>query len=90
MTIYVADKTQMQPLAGHAIGQLRANLLGWFARRRAHKAALQAAEFAKTPDECRIDFEAPMHDWQPQVPFCMTSNPYYLVFKNVGNSFSKY
>ena len=89
MTIYVADKIQMQPLAGRTIGLLRIYLLARFARRRSHKASSQASELIKTPDECRADFEAPMHERQSQLPFCMSSNPYYLVFKNVGNSFSK-
>lgn len=53
MTIYVADKIQMQPLAGRTIGLLRIYLLARFARRRAHKASSQASEFTKRPDECR-------------------------------------
>jgi hypothetical protein len=79
----------MQPLAGHTIGLLRIYLLARFARRRAHKASSQASELIKTTDECRADFEAPMHERQSQLPFCIASNPYYLVFKNAGNSFSK-
>jgi hypothetical protein len=90
MTIYVADKIQMQPLVGRTIGHLRIILLAWFARRRAHKAALQSSELIKTPDECRIDFEAPMHERQPQVSFPMTINPHHLAFKIACKSVSKY
>ena len=90
MTMYVADKTQMQPLAGHAIGQLRVNLLGWLARRHARKVASQAAELVKTPDECRVDFEAPMHRQLPQVSFLFANNPYYPIFKIAGSQGSKY
>ena len=90
MTMYVADKTQMQPWAGHAIGQLRVNLLGWLARRHARKVASQAAELVKTPDECRVDFEAPMHEQRPQVPFFMANDPYDLIFKIAGSQAPKY
>lgn len=65
MTMYVADKTQMQPLAGQAIGQWQLKLLAWISRRRAQNTGLRTSEYIKSPDEIRADFEAPMHGQRP-------------------------
>ena len=67
--MYVADNAQLQSPAPRTIGQLSVSLLGWLARRHARKVASQAVELVKTPDECRVNFEAPMHGQRPQVSF---------------------
>lgn len=89
MTMYVADKAPLQPLALRTIGQLNVSLLRWLTRRHARKVASQAVELVKTPDECRVDFEAPMHWRRPQVSFLMANSPYYLTLKIVGSPGSK-
>lgn len=86
MTMYVADNAQLQSPAPRTIGQLSVSLLGWLAR----KVASQDVELVKTPDECRVDFEAPMHGQRPQVSFVMANNPYYPIIKIAGSQSSKY
>jgi len=88
--MYVADNAQLQSPAPRTIGQLSVSLLGWLARRHARKVASQAVELVKTPDECRVNFEAPMHGQRPQVSFLMANNPYYPIFKIAGSQSSKY
>ena len=90
MTMYVADNAQLQSPAPRTIGQLSVSLLGWLARRHARKVASQAAELVKTPDECRVDFEAPMHRQRPQAPFFMANDPFNLIFKIVSSPGSKF
>ena len=90
MTMYVADKAPLQPLALRITGQLNVSFLQWLTRRHARKAASQAVELVKTPDECRADFEAPMHLQRSQVSFLMANNPYYPIFKIAGSQSSKY
>ena len=90
MTMYVADNAQLQSPAPRTIGQLSVSLLGWLARRHARKVASQAVELVKTPDECRVNFEAPMHGQRPQVSFLMANNPYDPIFKIAGSQSSKY
>lgn len=90
MTMYVADNAQLQSPAPRTIGQLSVSLLGWLARRHARKVATQAAELVKTPDECRVDFEAPIHGQRPQVPLLTASIPYCVAFKSLSSSRSRY
>ncbi len=90
MTMYVADKAPLQPVALRTIGQLNVSLLQWFTLRHARKVASQAVELAKTPDECRAEFEAPMHWQRPQVSFLMANNPLYPTFKIAGSQGPKY
>jgi len=90
MSMYVADNAQLQSPAPRTIGQLSVSLLGWLARRHARNVDSQAAELVKTPDECRVDFEASMHGQRPQVSFLMANDPYNLIFKIAGSHGPKY
>ena len=75
MTMYVADKTQMQPLAGQAIGLWQLKLLAWISRHRAQNTHLRNPEYIKSPHEFRADFEAPMHGQRPQLSLLALSVP---------------